>query len=67
MKASQMRKAAAGRHAAFLCTSHHTSKTTAPRGFKQRAKQLIVRMALWGLLPISVADSLIRRLHLEAE
>jgi hypothetical protein len=67
MKAPQMRKAAAGRHAAFLCTSNHTDKATAPHGIKQRAKQLIVSMALWGLLPFTLAELLIRRLHLEAE
>jgi hypothetical protein len=67
MEASQIRKAAAGRHAAFLSTSNHTDKTTAPYGIKQRAKRLIVSMALWGLLPIPAADSLIRRPHLEAE
>jgi hypothetical protein len=63
----EKRKAAGGRHAAFLNTSNDTSKTTAPRGFKQSAKRLIVMLALWGLLPLTAANWLIRRLHLAAE
>ena len=61
MNAPEMRKAAAGRQAAFLKTSNDTAKNTAPHGIRQRAKRLIVGMALWGLLPIKAADWIIRR------
>jgi hypothetical protein len=40
---------------------------TPPYRVKQRAAQLIVRIALWGLLPIPATDSDIRSLRLEAE
>ena len=33
---------------------------------KAAAKRLIVGLAIWGLIPLSFAEWLIRRLHLEA-
>ncbi|MHB8472909.1 MAG: hypothetical protein ACYDC8_08695 [Gammaproteobacteria bacterium] len=60
MKAPQMRKAAAGGQAAFLNTSNDTAKNNAPTKIKQRAKRLIVGMALWGWLSIPVADWIIQ-------
>lgn len=63
----QKRKADAGRHAAFPNTSNDPAEVTAPHGFRQRIKRLIVTLALWGVLPIPAADSLIRRSHLGAE
>ena len=44
-----------------------TAKHTAHPSIKQRAKNLIIGLACWGLLPIIAADFLICRLHLEAE
>lgn len=34
---------------------------------RARLKTLIVALALWGLLPVALADWLIQRLHLVAE
>ena len=61
MKAAEMRKAAAGGQAAFLTTSNTRSKNTAPLAFRQRAKRAIVALALWGLVPVKLAEWIIRR------
>jgi hypothetical protein len=41
----------------------YIAKHTARRGIKQRAKAVIVGMAVKGLLPNPAADWLMRRLH----
>lgn len=46
---------------------HYADKDSAPKGIKQRTKQLIISIALWGVLPIPAADLLIRYLHLRGE
>jgi hypothetical protein len=44
------------------CTSRNSDgKNTPHHGLKQRAKRLIVTLALWGLLPFPAAEWLIRR------
>ncbi len=40
--------------------AHFTIKNTAECGVRQRAKRLIVALALWGLLPVLVAEWLIK-------
>ena len=45
----------------------YTAKDTAKRTIKQRAKALIVALAVRGLLPFPAADWLMRLLHLGAE
>lgn len=47
--------------------NNYAAKNSATHGIKQIAKRLIVYTALWGVLPIPAADSLIRRLHLGGE
>ncbi len=61
MNAPEMRKAAADGQAAFQNAQNDTKQVTALKDIKQRIKRLIVRMALWGLLPISLAEWLIHR------
>lgn len=41
-------------------SEHYTKNNSAPNSLKQRAKWLIVTLALWGLLPIPAADWLIQ-------
>jgi len=50
------RKGRAGWHQATLKTSKHTCNST---GLAARIKGFIVALALWGLLPVVVADWLI--------
>ncbi|MBT3046003.1 MAG: hypothetical protein KME53_03535 [Candidatus Thiodiazotropha sp. (ex Clathrolucina costata)] len=50
------RKGRAGWHQATLKTSKHTCNFT---GLVARVKGFIVTLALWGLLPVAVADWLI--------
>jgi hypothetical protein len=50
------RKGRAGWHQATLKTSKHTRNFT---GLVARVKGFIVTLALWGLLPVAVADWLI--------
>jgi hypothetical protein len=52
------RKGRAGWHQATLETSKHTCDST---GLAARIKAGIVVLALWGLLPVTVADWLIDR------
>ena len=44
-------------------TSNHYANDTAETGIRQRAKRLIVGLACWGLLPVSLAEWIIRRLQ----
>lgn len=55
-------KGRAGCHQATRDTSN--SRNATPTA--SRIKALIVRLALWGLIPIELADWLIRRLRLGA-
>lgn len=50
------RKGRTGWHQATLKTSKHTRNFT---GLAARVKGFIVTLALWGLLPVAVADWLI--------
>jgi hypothetical protein len=50
------RKGRAGWHQATLNTYKRTSKSTR---LAARIKAVIVKLALWGLLPVTVADWLI--------
>jgi len=52
------RKGRAGWHHATLKTSKRTSNST---GLAARIKAVIVTLALWGLLPVAVADRLTHR------
>ena len=52
------RKGRAGWHQATLKTSQRASKST---GLAARIRSVIVSLALWGLLPVTVADWLIHR------
>ncbi|MGB5830677.1 MAG: hypothetical protein WBG92_01625 [Thiohalocapsa sp.] len=47
------RKGRAGWHQATLKTSKSTSNST---GLAARIKAVIVTLALWGLLPVAIAD-----------
>ena len=42
-------------------TSNNSTNHTAGAGIKQYAKRLIVGVALWGLLPVRMAEWLMRR------
>ena len=52
------RKSRAGWHQATLKTSKSTSNST---GLAPRVKGFIVTLALWGWLPVGLADWLINR------
>ena len=52
------RKGRTGWHQATLTTSKSTCTST---GLATRVKAVIVTLALWGLLPVTVADWLIHR------
>lgn len=43
-------------------TGYITSSTLNDTSIRVRAKALIARMAIWGLMPIRTADCLIRRI-----
>lgn len=47
-------------------SGNYITKDTAGRGIRQCAKRIIVGAACWGLLPVPMADWIIRRLHVEA-
>jgi hypothetical protein len=52
------RKGRAGCHQATPKTSKSSSNYT---GLAVRAKAIIITLALWGLIPVAVADWIIRR------
>ena len=52
------RKGRAGWHQATPKTSKSASNYT---GLAVRAKAIIITLALWGLIPVAVADWIIRR------
>lgn len=51
----------AGRQPGADTSEHFSIENTAEYGIKQRAKRVIVALALYGLLPVALAERIIRR------